>query len=79
MIGQLFLGLFVPVATPRAVADRIGEATRQLMADDEFQKVLLASGLEASPHSSPEKAQRFISEETARWGPVVKASGFKVE
>ena len=79
MIGQLFLGLFVPVATPRAIADRIGEATRQLMADDEFQKVLLASGLEASSDSSPEKAQRFINEETARWGPVVKASGFKVE
>ena len=79
MIGQLFLGLFVPVATPRAIADRIGEATRQLMADDEFQKVLLASGLEASSDSSPDKAQRFINEETARWGPVVKASGFKVE
>jgi tripartite-type tricarboxylate transporter receptor subunit TctC len=79
MIGQLFLGLFVPVATPRAIADRIGDATRQLMADDEFQKVLLASGLEASSDSSPEKAQRFINEETARWGPVVKASGFKVE
>ena len=79
MIGRLFLGLFVPVATPRAIADRIGDATRQLMADDEFQKVLLASGLEASSDSSPEKAQRFINEETARWGPVVKASGFKVE
>ena len=79
MIGQLFLGLFVPVATPRAIAERIGDATRQLMADEEFQKVLLASGLEASSDSSPEKAQRFINEETARWGPVVKASGFKVE
>ena len=78
MIGQLFLGLFVPVATPRAIADRIGDATRQ-MADDEFQKVLLASGLEASSDSTPDKAQRFINEETARWGPVVKASGFKVE
>jgi tripartite-type tricarboxylate transporter receptor subunit TctC len=79
MIGQLFLGLFVPVATPRAIADRIGDATRQLMADDEFQKVLLASGLEASSDATPDKAQRFINEETARWGPVVKASGFKVE
>ena len=79
MIGQLFLGLFVPAATPRAIADRIGEATRQLMADDEFQKALLASGLEASSDSTSEKALRFINEETARWGPVVKASGFKVE
>ena len=34
MIGQLFLGLFVPAATPRAIVDRIGEATRKAMSDD---------------------------------------------
>ena len=41
--------------------------------------LLLASGLEASSMSDTEKAQRFIAEETARWAPVVKAAGFKVE
>jgi tripartite-type tricarboxylate transporter receptor subunit TctC len=79
MIGQLFLGLFVPAATPKAIVDRIGDATRVAMADPEFQKVLLASGLEASSMSDTEKARRFIAEETARWAPVVKAAGFKVE
>ena len=79
MIGQLFLGLFVPAATPKAIVDRIGDATRVAMADPEFQKMLLASGLEASVDSDTEKAQRFIAEETARWAPVVKAAGFKVE
>jgi tripartite-type tricarboxylate transporter receptor subunit TctC len=79
MIGQLFLGLFMPAATPKAIVDRIGDATRAAMADPEFQKVLLASGLEASSMSDTEKAQRFIAEETARWAPVVKAAGFKVE
>jgi tripartite-type tricarboxylate transporter receptor subunit TctC len=79
MIGQLFLGLFVPAATPQAIVDRIGDATRTALADPEFQNILIASGLEASPNSNTEKAQRFISEETARWGPVVKAAGFKVE
>ena len=29
--------------------------------------------------SDTEKAQRFMAEETARWAPVVKAAGFKVE
>jgi len=79
MIGQLFLGLFVPAATPKAIVDRIGDATRTALAEPEFQKMLLASGLEASSMSDTEKAQRFIAEETARWAPVVKASGFKVE
>ena len=50
-----------------------------MMADPEFQKVLTASGLEAVPDSNSEKAKRFMDEEITRWGPVVKASGFKVE
>ena len=79
MIGLLFLGLFAPAATPRPIVDRIAEATHTAMADPEFQKVLTASGLEAVPDSNSEKAKRFMDEEIARWGPVVKASGFKVE
>jgi tripartite-type tricarboxylate transporter receptor subunit TctC len=79
MIGQLFLGLFVPASTPRAIVDRIAEATRTAMADAEFQKILLASGLEAVSDSNTEKSKRFIEEEVARWGPVVKAAGLKVE
>ena len=79
MIGQLFLGLFVPASTPEAIVDRIGEATRTAMADPDFRRLLLASGLEPVPEPSTEKARRFIEEEVARWGPVVKAAGLKVE
>jgi tripartite-type tricarboxylate transporter receptor subunit TctC len=49
------------------------------MADPEFQKVLTTSGLEAIPNSDSAKAKLFMDEEIARWAPVVKASGFKVE
>ena len=79
MIGLLFLGLFAPAATPRVIVDRIAEATGAAMADGDFQKVLIASGLEAIPDSNSDKAKQFIDEEIARWGPVVKAAGFKVE
>jgi tripartite-type tricarboxylate transporter receptor subunit TctC len=79
MIGLLFLGLFAPAATPKPIVDRIAEATHAAMADADFQKVLVASGLEAIPDSNSEQAKRFIAEEIARWGPVVKAAGFKVE
>ena len=49
------------------------------MADAEFQKILLASGLEAVADSNSDKARRFLAEEVARWDPVVKAAGLKVE
>jgi tripartite-type tricarboxylate transporter receptor subunit TctC len=79
MIGLLFLGLFAPAATPKPIIDRIVDATHTAMADADFQKVLLAAGLEPVPDSNSEKAKHFMDEEIARWGPVVKASGFKVE
>jgi tripartite-type tricarboxylate transporter receptor subunit TctC len=79
MIGLLFLGLFAPAATPKPIVGRIAAATHAAMADVDFQKVLTASGLDAIPDSDSEKAKRFMDEEIARWGPVVKASGFKVE
>jgi tripartite-type tricarboxylate transporter receptor subunit TctC len=78
MIAQLFLGIFVHAATPRPIIERIAEANRKAMADPAFQKILDDSGLEAVLDSNTEKAQRFLAEEIARWGPVVKASGFKM-
>src|SRR5262245_66694480 len=41
MIGLLFLGLFAPAATPKAIVDQITDATHKAMADAEFQKVLV--------------------------------------
>jgi tripartite-type tricarboxylate transporter receptor subunit TctC len=79
MIGLLFLGLFAPAATPKPIVDSIAEATHAAMADVDFQNVLMAQGLEPVTDSDSAKAQRFIDEEIARWGPVVKAAGFKVE
>ncbi len=79
MVAVLFLGLFAPAGTPKAIIDRIADATRKAMADPEFQKVLVAAGLDAIPDSSSEKAKAFIDAEVVRWGPVVKAAGFKME
>ncbi|MFL6797052.1 MAG: Bug family tripartite tricarboxylate transporter substrate binding protein [Xanthobacteraceae bacterium] len=79
MIGLLFLGLFAPIATPKPIIDRITDATHAAMSDPAFQTVLANSGLEAITDSDSEQTRRFMQEEIARWGPVVKASGFKVE
>jgi tripartite-type tricarboxylate transporter receptor subunit TctC len=79
MIGLLFLGLFVPAATPKAIVDQIGDATRKLMADSAFQKVLTDAGLEGISDSNSEKAKRFMEEELVRWEPVVAAAGMKAQ
>jgi tripartite-type tricarboxylate transporter receptor subunit TctC len=79
MIGQLFLGIFAPSGTPKAIVERIAEATRTAMADPDYQKALAASGFESVANSGPEQARRYMAEEQARWAPVVKAIDLKVQ
>ena len=73
MIALLAIGLFAPAATPQPIVDQIAEANRRAMADPEFQKVFAKAGLESVADSNTEKTRRFLQEEEARWGPVVKA------
>ena len=78
MIGLLFLGLFAPAATPKPIIDRITEATHSAMADPGYQ-TLLVHPPRADRGFQLGEGERFMAEETTRWEPVVKASGFKVE
>ena len=73
-VGQLFVGVFAPSATPRQVVEQIAAANKTVMADPAFQKILIDSGLEPIS-DTPDRARAYIAEETARWAPVVKATG----
>ena len=78
MIGQLFVGVFAPSATPKPVIEQIAAANHKVMEDAAFQKILVDSGLEPVS-DTPEKAKAYVAEESARWAPVVKAIGLKME
>jgi tripartite-type tricarboxylate transporter receptor subunit TctC len=79
MVAQLFVGVFAPAGTPRPIVNQLSQATRKVLADPEFQKLLNSSGVEPMLDSSPEKAQRYINEEQGRLIPVIKATGFKLQ
>lgn len=79
MVSQNFIGLFAPARTPSAIVQQIAQATRTAMADQDFQQAFIASGFEPYVDSSPEKAARFVEDEIARWTPIIKAIGLKLE
>src|SRR6266699_2706021 len=79
MIAGNLNGLFAPSGIAKPVVDRIAEATRQVMADADVQRILVASGFEPILDSDPDATRQFISEELARWTPIMKATGFKME
>ncbi len=74
-----FAALFAPAHTPKPIIDKIAQATREAMADAEFVKLLTASGFEPSTITSPEATASFLREELARWTPVIKSIGLKLD
>jgi tripartite-type tricarboxylate transporter receptor subunit TctC len=79
LISRNFIGVLAPARTPSTIVAQISQATRIAMADRELQQIFVASGLEPSPDSSPEQARRFLDEEIARWTPIIKAIGLKLD
>jgi len=79
MVAANFNGLFAPAGVPAAIVDQLAGATRRLMADEAFDRLLVASGFEPTPESGPQQAQRLVADEVKRWTPIIKATNFKME
>ena len=70
--------LLGPRGLPAPVVERLNAAMRVTLADAEVVSHLARHGVEPLP-SSPEELARFIREETAKWAPIIRASGATVE
>jgi tripartite-type tricarboxylate transporter receptor subunit TctC len=79
MVAANFNGLFAPAVLAPAIVDRLAATTRSLLADAAFEGLLLQSGFEPSADSGPEQARRLVTEEVARWAPIMRATNFKME
>lgn len=78
MLAYTYSIICAPAGTPQSVIDTLSRATAQVILDKSFQNESRDLGFE-SVDSNPEKASRFIREELARWAPIIKATGAKLE
>jgi tripartite-type tricarboxylate transporter receptor subunit TctC len=78
MIAVNFTGLFAPARTPKAIIDRISTATRAALAEDEVRKNFVEQGMEPYSDPTPDKTLGFVEEEIARWRPVARAIGLRL-
>jgi tripartite-type tricarboxylate transporter receptor subunit TctC len=63
-----------PRGLPAAIVEKLNAAMRTTLADPEVRAHLARHGVEPTP-SSPEELARFIRDETAKWAPIVRATG----
>lgn len=79
MVAGSFQVVTAPAATPPALVNAIRNTTVEVMKDGAFQAELLALSIDPIADSTPEAARQYISQELAKWGPIVKATGVKLE
>ena len=74
----VWFGMMVPTATPKDVIGKLNAAAVQATKAPEFVKRMHDLGYNIIP-GSPQDMARMIQDELKRWGPIVKASGAKVD
>jgi tripartite-type tricarboxylate transporter receptor subunit TctC len=79
VIAQQVIGLFAPTETPTPIIERNSAATRMAMAEKAYQQMLIEGAFEPQFDWTPERFRRFLDEDIARWTPVVKAIGIKLD
>ena len=79
MVSQQLIGLFAPAGTPKAIIEQIALANRTALAEKSYQQMLIEAGFEPDIDSTPDKYRRVLEEDIARWTPLAKAIGVKLD
>jgi tripartite-type tricarboxylate transporter receptor subunit TctC len=74
-----WFGLFGPAATPRPIQDRLAAAVQHALSDPAVATRLAELGTPAMPGYGPDRFAAYVRDETALWGPLVRASGAEAD
>ena len=72
-------GIFGPAGTPREVVDTISTNVQAVLAEKDVQDKLEALGFEVRASKSPAEFQKYVADQLAHWGKLVKAAGIRQE
>lgn len=76
--GSAWIGIIAPAGTPATVVARLNQAFVGAMRDPAVLAKLRAQYMEPEP-GTPEQFAAYMRQERAKWGPVIKRAGIKVE
>ena len=78
IVGDGWIAFYAPARTPKPVIDRWSAVIAQAVQTPELRGRLIDLGLEPTG-TTPEALAAIIAADTARWAPIVKASGFSAD
>src|SRR5688572_24038579 len=75
---SLWYGLLAPAGTPKPIVEKLNREVAKALGSPDVREKLLAQGAEPMP-GTPEAFASFMQEEMAKWAPVVKQAGVKLD
>jgi tripartite-type tricarboxylate transporter receptor subunit TctC len=72
-------GIFGPAGLPKAVVDKLSTELQVVLSDPEVKEALKKLGFETWPSKSPEEFAKYVSDQLAHWGSLIKQAGIKPE
>jgi tripartite-type tricarboxylate transporter receptor subunit TctC len=78
LVAQPWYALFAPAGTAPAAIERLSKAAIAAVQDPAIHKRLVEMNLEPTGYG-PERLGQVMRDDYERWGPVIRASGFKPE
>jgi tripartite-type tricarboxylate transporter receptor subunit TctC len=79
MVVGSWQGVFVPAGTPKPVVDKLFKVSHEMMKDPGVVKRLGDQGIQIVTSQSPAAFVKFVQEETARFGKVIKDNKIPTE
>lgn len=74
-----WFGLLATGGTPPDRTAKLHAALNAVLAEPEVRRRLLEGGVEVEASASPAEFARYVAEDAARWTPVVRRAGLRVE
>jgi tripartite-type tricarboxylate transporter receptor subunit TctC len=78
VVGDNWAGVLAPAGTPAPVIAKLNAALVAALNDPELRSRLHNAGVTPAP-STPEQFEKYLREENARWGKVIRDKGIKSE
>ena len=79
LVAPNFVGVFAPTGTPRPIIDQVAQANLALLADRDYRELLVSGTFEPHGDLNPEAYRRYVDNELARWSPIVRTLGLKID
>jgi tripartite-type tricarboxylate transporter receptor subunit TctC len=73
-----WLGAVLPVGTPPDIVERLNREINAVLAKPDVLASLDKQGFEIPPPSTPAAFAKTIADDMAKWVPLIKASGARV-